>query len=186
MEIVRSTTSIDFVSGSVYARDAAARIRAPDNVERGGREGRTVINHGGFGSRNGRSDARKVVVDVGWMCGGSKSRNEGDISPPLSRFFSLSPSITGEMVSSPLWPGRRGPGGGDQERGLDEYIRRPTTLSLETTYWLTNVARTRGEYSSCACNGLPWPPPLPSSNVLPARPMLNLRLPSFVRASTGS
>lgn len=117
MEIVRSTTSIDFVSGSVYARDAAARIRVPDNVERGGGEGRTVINHGGFGSRNRRSDARKVVVDVGWMCGGSKSRNEGDISPPLSRFFSLSPSITGEMVSSPLWPGRRGPGGEDQEGG---------------------------------------------------------------------
>lgn len=56
MEIVRSTTSIDFVSGSVYARDAAARIRAPDNVERGGGEGRTVINHGGFGSRNRRRE----------------------------------------------------------------------------------------------------------------------------------
>lgn len=50
-----STTGIDFVS----TRDAAARIRAPDNVGGG-----AVINHSGFGSRNRRSDARKV--GVGW------------------------------------------------------------------------------------------------------------------------
>lgn len=59
--------------------------------------GGAVINHGGFGSRNRRSDARKVGV------GGSKSRNEGDISPPLSR-FSLSPLhnwSVAEMLSSP-------------------------------------------------------------------------------------
>lgn len=155
MEIVRSTTSIDFVSGSVYARDAAARIRAPDNVERGGGEGRTVINHGGFGSRNRRSDARKVVVDVGWMCGGSKSRNEGDISTPaISLLLPLSFHNWRDGIVAPL-AREEGTRRGRSGRGLDEYIRRPTTLSLETTYWLTNVARTRGEYSSCACNGLP-------------------------------
>lgn len=112
MEIVRSTTSIDFVSGSVYARDAAARIRAPDNVERGGGEGRTVINHGGFGSRNRRREKG------GGGCVEARKVGTKEIyQPPLSRFFSLSPSITGEMVSSPLWPGRRGPGGEDQEGG---------------------------------------------------------------------
>lgn len=164
MEIVRSTTSIDFVSGSVYARDAAARIRAPDNVERGGGEGRTVINHGGFGSRNRRSDARKVVVDVGWMCGGSKSRNEGDISPPLSRFFSLSPSITGEMVSSPLWPGRRGPGGEDQEGGWMSILDGPPpSLSkrrIGWRMWLGHAANIHRARVTGYLDPLPSPPPM--------------------------
>lgn len=82
--------------------------------------GGAVINHGGFGSRNRRSDARKV--GVGWRRL-EKSERRRYITAAIS-LLSPPPSITG------VWPrcyrrpltreGRR------SGRGLDEYIRRPT------------------------------------------------------------
>lgn len=85
-----STTGIDFVS----TRDAAARIRAPDNVGGG-----AVINHGGFGSRNRRSDARKV--GVGWRRL-EKSERRRYITAAIS-LLSLPPHnwSVAEMLSSP-------------------------------------------------------------------------------------
>lgn len=103
MEIVRSTTSIDFVSGSVYARDAAARIRAPDNVERGGGEGRTVINHGGFGSRNREKRREKggggCGVDV-WRL--EKSERRRYITPAISLLLPLSFHNWRDGIVAPL------------------------------------------------------------------------------------
>lgn len=105
-----STAGIDFVS----TRDAAARIRAPDNVEGRCHKSRWVREQESEERREkggcGVAEARKV---------GTKEIYHRRYLAPLSP-----PSITG------VWPrcyrrpltreGRR------SGRGLDEYIRRPT------------------------------------------------------------
>lgn len=101
MEIVRSTTSIDFVSGSVYARDAAARIRAPDNVERGGGEN----CHKSRWVREQESEKRREKggggcgVDV-WRL--EKSERRRYITPAISLLLPLSFHNWRDGIVAPL------------------------------------------------------------------------------------
>lgn len=122
-------------------------------------EGRTVINHGGFGSRNRRREKG------GGGCVEARKVGTKEIyQPPLSRFFSLSPSITGEMVSSPLWPGRRGPGGEDQEGGWMSILDGPPpSLSkrrIGWRMWLGHAANIHRARVTGYLDPLPSPPPM--------------------------